>query len=191
MTCVTPSICPGARLRPLCGSNRSEKDFVTATWNVSSEIGDPVGFEMEECIWISVGALAGRVMVQRIFSGELVTVMVFEGAGGSADAKVHSSSAGAACVCTGGGGEAKPESRSVDPACGAGGWEIDCWNWKGEALRGVFETPLPRAAKGSGFGACGGGCVENVVVDCGLEGLLEDNPERVLNALGCGWACNG
>jgi hypothetical protein len=70
---------------------------------------------------------------------------------GSAEAKVHSSSAGACVVCAGGGGAVKL-SRRFDGAAG-GGAACEDWNWKGDCWRGVWDAE-ERAAKGSGLNCC-------------------------------------
>lgn len=75
--------------------------------------------------------------------------------GGRADVNVHSSSAAAVACCGAegcGGGAVNPPSRSFDDcdeweACDDGC--IDCWNWNGDAPRGVCDDS---AANGSGFG---------------------------------------
>jgi len=68
---------------------------VTATWNVSSVMGEAVLLEMRDFISISFDDVGGRETVHVIFMAVFVTVRSLEVDGGSADVNVHSSSEGA------------------------------------------------------------------------------------------------
>lgn len=87
---------------------------MTATWNVSSEIGENVLFVMFDVISISFEEGLGLDTVHDI-KMEVFMIVSFEGVEeGRADAKVHSSSTAAAGACVGcadGGGEVKLPRR--------------------------------------------------------------------------------
>jgi hypothetical protein len=96
---------------------------VTATWKVNSEMGENVLFVILDVISISESEGEGRETVQEMRIEVFVTVN-FEGVEeGSAEAKVHSSSADACVGCAGGGGELKLSRRFVDAA---GGVACEC-----------------------------------------------------------------
>jgi hypothetical protein len=129
----------------------------------------------------------------------LVTVNSFE-LSGTADVKSHSSSSFTALVllCArleDGGGTPTPR-RSTAPDNGCGGL-IDCWNWNGEAWRGVDEA---NAANGSGvdradglgagceYGIGGGDdiCAGSPDFDAPPNRSLIDDKEDGIWVFGCG-----
>lgn len=67
---------------------------MTATWNVSSVIGEAVLLDIRDFISISVVDADGRVTLHVTFMAVCVTVRSFDVEGGRAEANVHSSSAG-------------------------------------------------------------------------------------------------
>jgi hypothetical protein len=149
----------------LGNKKRYIRTFETATWNVSSETGWNALFDTRELmssVWLSSLLTFHDTLIL-----EFVTVMSC-GWSGRLDAKVHSSSAaGAACACgadaactactacgcdgcaaLGAADEPNPRlRRSEAPVLDDGAWWMDCWNWKGDAVR---EEPADvSAAKGS------------------------------------------
>jgi len=179
---------------------------VTATWNVSSEIGWAVLLEILDAISMRLGSWLGRDTDQVIWIVESCRVRVVL-VSGRAEVKVHSSSPAVevlvvVVVVAGGAEEEVRLPRSVVGwgfgwlGAGAGGgvgW-VDCWNWKGDVVLDVCEFS---DANGSVFGAGGcccvvGCCGEKVEVrgagdDAG--GVLRFSPPKVPDAgpaaIGC------
>ena len=112
--------------------------FVTATWNVNSEIGLFVLFEYERAIVMTAGEFASRETFSSISKLVLLTVIVFEDepVSGKAEEKAHSSSSAGGGATTVGGGLGFAKSN-IEGDCSG----VDCL--------GAF-----RAAKGSMTGAC-------------------------------------
>jgi hypothetical protein len=71
---------------------------VTATWNVKSVIDEGVLLEIRDFISTSEVDAGGRVTLHVTFMAVFVTVMSVDVEGGSAEANVHSSSAGVGSV---------------------------------------------------------------------------------------------
>lgn len=119
---------------------------MTATWNVSSEMGCAVLFDIRE--FMRMVSSLWRETLKTVLMALFVTVMAF-GESGSADVKVQSSSAGAVAGGGGllaGGGVDVVSLKSKSAAPGEGAGLMDWWNWNGDAVRGVDEV---RAANGS------------------------------------------
>ena len=105
-------------------------------------------FDIRELI--SIASSLCRETLKTVLMALFVTVMAL-GESGRAEVKVQSSSVGAAAVAGGGGLDASAgvdvsSLKSKRAALGEGAGLMDCWNWKGEAVRGVEDV---RAANGS------------------------------------------